>query len=274
MTYNWLAYNGSEIPTYIDLDTVVFNGFSLTNKSKWICVQKLNNHNLASINLSTYFASTVNGGWILNKTYTNNILPFTMSFKADSNLELVYLLDEFKKNTRINEWILDIDVWEWNRRTAKATLKKLDIPSFSTTDKAINEIQWEFEILDPFFVKKDYNSNLFESVDANIVLDLDNQWSYEVFPLINFIIKTATDLDTVTINIWWSNFIINQTLVASDFLQYNWVEKTLTLNWSEIDFIWVFQELDTWYISIWVDFNVEATDLDIDIAVLFNEIQL
>lgn len=274
MTYNWLAYNGSKIPTSIDLDKVMFNGFSLTNKTLWICIQTLNNNTLANINFKTFFAMNVNWWWILNKTYTNNILNFTISFISDSNIWLIKLIDTFKKNTRVNEWILDIDIWWWERRTAKATLTKLNIPSIRVTQTRIAEITWTFELLDPFFVKKDYNSNLFENVSSNIVLDLDNQWSYQVFPLINFIIKTATDLNTITINIWWSNLIINQSLVAWDFLQYNWIEKTLKLNNVEIDFTWVFQELDTWYTSIWVDFNSWVTNLNLDIAVLFNEIQL
>ena len=107
----------------------------------------------------------------------------------------------------------------------------------------------------PFVVVFQINSPFWESIQLNAITynitsalqeEIINTGTARANPIITLSFSSATSVTEISIDFWDYNLIITKNIVANDILRIDSDDKTVLLNWVEIDYTWQLPLLETW----------------------------
>jgi hypothetical protein len=244
---------------------VIFNWFNLLNC--WEIVVEWNYDDINGVQLDTYNAPRIDGGWVLWYYINWKTITFNMVIKETDETWLNTKIDLLKKNLAVKEWLLEI-VINWEKREWKANLTSFTVNRDFTKKTIQNNIQIMFALTNHMYASKGSAVSELWVTSNNLDLDIDNYWTTSCFYKTVVIFWNGNiAVDNVQILKDWYVLEINNSFSDGDILIIDWVNKVVTLNWSQIDFNWPFTELNTW--SNPMQINTTGT-LNVDITILFN----
>jgi hypothetical protein len=83
-------------------------------------------------------------------------------------------------------------------------------------------------------------------VTSTLQEEVINLWRYKAKPIIIITINSATSVDQMTVSVGNYEMTIDETLSASDIIQINREDQTVTLNWLEVDYTGMIPLLEQW----------------------------
>jgi hypothetical protein len=174
------------------------------------------------------------------------------------------LIDVFKLKTSVVEWYLDIKV-NWYYRRTKATVVSnqiLDRKHFN-----INVVPFEitFSTLEPFFYNTNDVSVGEEWVTGDTAINFTYYWTAPSQPRV-YLIFGATTTDTVIFTLNDKQLTVNAMFDGWDVLLYDSLTKSVTINWTEVDYTWTFPQIIYWENNF--DFKINWTTT-VDITILY-----
>jgi len=250
-------------------DDFVFNGYSLNNGTTRK-VRTSNHDDLWVIDLNLFNTPRNDWWWVLWHFYREKTIILWMTLSADSSILLNELVDDFKKNTRETEWFLEITI-NGEIRRVKASITGLNFNRKYYQINFIQDIEISFTTIEPFFYKKTEESVTYTWITADFNEEITNNWTVKTEWVFYLIFWTwIVSLTSVSILTWEDTITINETITDSDVLIVDSNNKIVTLNWVEIDYDWVFLDLQVWYNPISFDFNGWST-VNCDITVIYKK---
>lgn len=224
-------------------DDIVYNNFWLQN-SKYI-ISAINEDN--NIDFDSFEFPLTNWRWFLWYFQRWKKISFDLLIKWSTNEELNNNIDELRKAIFQPNKNLDIKT-NWVVRRIKATC--LSNPkSINHYNITFLKTKLDFETLEPFFYKLNYQTNSFLDKTENFTEEITNQWTSEALPIFFITFKNSIVwTNSIEVEIWENSIIINQTINTWDTLIINWETKEVKYNWTIIDYDWVFPYL-------WVNWN-------------------
>lgn len=233
-------------------EDIAINGFWLQNSN--IITSFISEDNIIDFENFNFPKSNGRGFLWYYKRWKNITLNTTI--KASSKEEFQDLLDELRKQIFKSESLLDIRV-NWVIRRIKVNCvsspKILNHYNITFLKLSIN-----FETLEPFFYELSLQTNTFLNKTANFNEEITNQWTDEVFPTTYFQFKTWLSwVNSVQLKINDSTITVNETINDNDILIIDWEDKTVKLNWVDVDYNWVFPFL--WITQNILTFTIAGT---------------
>lgn len=232
-------------------DDIVFNGFSLSNNK--IRVNKTDFYSLPKRKIKSYNNPRSDGWGVSFAKYSEKTVSFTWSINAETKEEFNEILDDIKKYCDKVEWYLDIRI-NWSIRRAKCTLS-----SFSPEINNYNITNCIFSIsflsLEPYFyeIKDDYL--VFEDTTSSFNSEIKNLWKWKTFPSLFIIFKEVQNSSNLAFWIWDEKIKINRSFNVWDFIEINWYEEKVLVNWDEVNYSGIFPELQTDYNDFMVNID-------------------
>ena len=107
----------------------------------------------------------------------------------------------------------------------------------------------------PFTVVFQINSPFWESVQLNAITynitsalqeEIINTGTAKADPIITLSFTSATSVTEISLDFWDYSIIIQEGIVANDIIRVDSENKTVLLNWEEIDYTWQLPLLETW----------------------------
>ena len=241
-------------------DDIAINWFWLQNENITSVFQSENN----IIDFEKYNFPKSNGRGFLwyYKRWKKILLKCTISWSDPVDFQS--RLDEFRKQIFTQQSFLDIRV-NW-------TIRRIKVNCISAP-KILNHynitflnIDVTFETLDAFFYELSLQTSSFLNKTSSFNEEITNQWSDEVFPQVYFQFKTWLSwVNTVWLQINDSLITINESISDNDILIIDWENKTVTINWVNKDYTWIFPIL--WNSQNIINFTINWT-FEVDINVL------
>lgn len=270
-TLAWWALNWNYNLSTTPQDNFVFNWYSLDNWSS-IRVQTVNYDDVWEIEWNIYNAPQTDWWWVLWHFFRAKQIIFRLSLKSNTLEDLNDLVDDFKKNIRETEWDLDIKV-NWNIRSTKASLTSLKFNRQFYHITFIQPIELIFSTIEPNWKDKYYTVEEFQNVTSSTLEEVINTSSYKTDYRIQFAFAWSwiSWVTQVSIEIDWYEVEIQETITNNDVLIFDWEEKQCTLNWTIIDYSWVFTKFNPWTNQIQFTLNWTFT---VDISVLYKNTYL
>ena len=263
--YNETRYNWSEafIATTIT-DDIIYNWLWLQNNR--IKTSFKNDDNFPEIERSTFQKPIVDWWVVLSRRFSKKQIEVKWTLRWDNEEELNNLIDLFKQKLSAVEWFLDIKVNGIYRRTKATAISPeiLDRQHFN-----ISQVPYSvtFETLDPFF----YNMNEESITDINITGDhsisIVYNWTATSNPRIYFIFETWWSTNEIIFNLNNKRITVSTAISNADVLVFDSIEKTVTLNWVEINYVWSFARIEYW-INL-LEFEINWSPL-LDITLLYS----
>jgi len=265
---NSIPLNSGVAPSDITQDVIVFDWFWLCNS---IFASQTNDYrNVADIDLQTYIAPNIDWWWVLWKFYQEKDINFKIAIKASSKAELNEKIDELKYRTSKTEWLLEITI-DWVTRMLKATVTSLTFPRIKYNDTTIWDIDIVFKTLEPNFYLKNNVGLLYENITSDTNEEITNNWTAKTSPKFYFLFKTwIATLTSTAITVWWFTITVSETISDNDVLIIDGEGKEVTLNWTVVDYDWLFPELGVWSNPINFVFSWAAT-YDVDISTIYKQ---
>lgn len=263
--YNAQTYDrGITFLAWASTDDIIFNWLWLQNAN--IVTSFKNDDNLPVIDIVKYQNPIVDGGGVLRKRYSNKQIVLKWVLKADTEAELNNLIDLVKQKTSKTEWYLDIKVNGYYRRT-KATVISNNIMERKHFNLTFVPFEITFETLEPFF----YNQTEETVTETGITWDHAIEFTYygsaPSQPRVYFIFTTGGGTDEMTFELNWKSLTVSQAISDGDILLFDSLTKTVTINWTEVDYTWTFPTIV--YGDNLFDFNINWTPL-LDITILYS----
>ena len=251
-TINSWVINNTVIFWDLALDNISFNSYWLQNEhiiTQWEWFW-LRDYPARRINIT----DIPQWDWqILNDTFFGwRTISISWVLHTDTSAELDTLIDEFKLKLSFANKLLKHKVND-EIRQINATCNNI---SFWTKEKIYITFDLTFISQDAFWTKTNQDNYLIENMSDNSrIEDITNELK-EAFPFFIFWLKSwsITELD-VKSNWIWIN--ITETINNWDVLYINWKEKEVLLNWTAIDYDWVFPLFENW--SNNVEFTITWT---------------
>lgn len=271
------------IPTELQ-GKIVFDGFSLSSlcsENVGVMIKKMNNLDVADIDISQ-FISWIDDGWgIFNRRYEKKELRCEFVIVGNSYEDLLTRIDEFKRRTKKVEWLFEF-MYNWEVRTYVATVSNW--PKFDELKRWWIQVEWEitFLILSPHRYKKSPTSYIFEDITSlSYTESIDNKGTYKVYPRIVFGFRSAgnNSISKISLEIKKIGEIVGYTvdypatvgngdIVVFDFKNYQINHNSL----SNQKFNGVITALDDGISTL--EFTFSWTSVNCDIAIFYNEIYL
>jgi len=262
--YNQQAYNYDELSAIDSItDSIIFNWFWLQNAN--IVTAFKDDEWFPDIDLTTFQNPVVDGWWILNRRYSKKVIKLKWVLKHNSASELQTLIDNFKLNCSAVEWFLDIKT-NWIYRRTKATVVSSKVFDKRHFDITRTPYELTFETVEPFFYFRSPEtiSDLWVSADHNI--EFTYNWTAISYPRIYFIFWTVSATDEISMTLNWSTVSISEAITTWDIVILDAEEKSVKLNWTEIEYTWTFPNLVNW--SNLFEFEINET-FEVDLTILY-----
>lgn len=246
MTYNASEYNQATynaMQTFLATtltDDIIFNWLWLQNAN--IVTSFKNDDNLPAIDLIRYQNPIVDGGGVLRKRYTNKQIVLRWKLKADTEAELNNIIDVFKQKTSVVDWFLDIKT-NWIYRRTKATVVSNNIMDRKNFNLTFVPFEITFETLDPFFYNKDAETITDTNITGDHLMEFTYYWTAPSQPRVYFVFATGGWTDEMIFELNDRKLTVNHTMLDGDILLFDSVEKTVKINWTEVDYTWTFPTL-------------------------------
>lgn len=225
-------------------EDVMYNWFWLSND--FICINKISDSNWNSVSSETYSNPLADLWWELNYYFREKIIEIRGTLKANNAEDLNNRIDTLKKVLWQNNKNLDIKV-NWTVRRAKASCVNIN----SLFDRNHYNITWipftiQFRIISEFFAETLRQSQTFTSLTAWFIEEVTNRGSVKTEPTVNILINSTTWTDNISFTIWDNSLIITENISTNNTILIDCKEKTVKINWNEIDFSWTFPILEVW----------------------------
>jgi len=246
-------------------DDIIFKSFWLQNAN--IVTSFKDDHNLPNIDLNTYENPVIDGGWVLNRKYTNKDITLRGVLLADTASALQTLIDNFKLKTSEVEWYLEIKV-DWVYRRTKATCVKSDLFDKKHYDITRCPFEITFRTLEPFFYLRSDETVLESWVTANITVDISYNGTAKTYPKFLFAFNSwNTGVTQVAIALNGKTITITDTFSDWDVMIVNCETKEVLINGVDTDYSGVFPNLEYWTNIVETTFT--KTTLNVDMSFLY-----
>lgn len=247
-------------------DTIIFNWYGLQNSS--IITNFKNDQNFPTIELQTRQNPIIDGGWVMNRRYSAKEINLQWTLVASSETALNTLIDTFKRNLSEVEWYLDIQI-NWVYRRTKATCIKNDIFKRNSFDITRCKFDVTFKTLEPFSYLKATQSYLEEWISWDVNIDRDYDGTATTYPTFYIVFWPSVSWTTaLSIEANDKKISIAETFWPADILIIDCANKTVTLNWADIDYTGTFPFLQ--YGSNSLDIKINWT-FTCDLSILYSE---
>lgn len=247
--------------------------FQQVGASWGIAVQSFNGYDLNNISITSFESSLADGGWVINKKYGNKSLSMVLYIQWTTHNDVIARIDDLKKNIQAVEWDLDIKI-AWSARRYKATVSSIVIPSFKSLHDYVEWIEVEFLITSPHWesptIQQTYVQNITTPTYSKVV---DNIGTYKVYPVVQVITNTSSTLSSISIthksvgDLTWYTITINETIPEFSVIIFDYVNKTVTVNWVEVNFSGIMMPIEI--NSSVFDFSFTWT-IDVNTYILYN----
>lgn len=250
MTYGW-----GIAPLTLTQDIFVFDWNSLHSNTLWVRVTGVDYDDLWGIDIETYNSPQVDWGWVLSYLYHKKTITFSLSLYADTIPLLNELVDNFKKRTSKQEWLLEVTI-DWVIRTCTATRSSLDFGRKYYNLNFLPNVKISFVTMSPHRVAKIWESKTY-SITWNHYEDLDYKGTAPVYhkTYISFASAGNSWITSLVINTRGTALTVTNSIINWDMLIVDGVNKVVTLNWTEIDYTWIFKPLVPWSNIVTYVFN-------------------
>ncbi len=234
--------------------SVSFGGYTLQD-CKDIFMEDWNYDDINKVQMDTYNAPRTDWGGLLGYYINGKKLDFRIILKSDDETDLNNKLDELKKNLWKPNQELKIEI-NGGFRVWVASMTSFSVNRDFSNDRIQDNIQVSFTALnhwyDEWIQLKTYNN-----VVGNISLDIENIGTTSAYYKIFIVFSPGNSwVNEVKVLQNWYTLTINQSINDSDILVIDWVEKeVIHNNVNEIDYSWIFQELETGSNPIQIQFN-------------------
>lgn len=270
--------NDSQPIAWLTKGIVQFNDFDLSDFTVWgtgFIVKTWNELSLENIILEEYVSEIIDWGTIIDKRYWNKRISFKLFIQGSDNADLLSKINALKQNLHSKNGYLYITrnniVYRY-----EATCESIIIPSFSSIDDFIDNIELSFILTSPHSViEEPIVWNWTKTADFEKIIN--NLWTYKSYPKVMIIWKSwcaITDTDIELKKVWettWNNIFIDQAITEWDVLEIDYNAKTINFNQSEIPFTWFLTPLETW-LNVF-DFTFTGT-VNVDVYILYNKVFL
>lgn len=221
-------------------DDIIFNWFGFQNAN--VVTSFKDDQNFPNIELQAFQNPIIDGGWILNRRFASKDITLKGVLKTATASEMETLIDTFKLKTSGVEWFLDIKI-DWTYRRTKATCVKSDVFKRQSFDITRCPFEITFKTVEPFFYLRTKQTYFEEWVTGNINIDLWYYGTATAFPKVYFFFGTVFWTDAISLELGWNKIEIAEAITTNDILIIDCLEKTVTLNWTAIDYTWSFPAL-------------------------------
>lgn len=265
--YNNWAFNQKRdfIAWVTSYDDIVFNWLGLQNEN--ITTSFKDDDNLPMIQLIDYQNPLIDWGGILNKRYSEKKITLSWRLKSDTAEWLNNLIDIFKEKTSVTEWYLYIRVNGAYRRT-KATVVGSDI--LNRNHYNITAVQYRLQLitLEPFFYDMNGETITEEGIVGNTSIEFQYTGTAWSDLRLYMIFNQAADVDEIILSMNDRQISIDALVSAWDVLYLDWKSKSITINWTEVDYTGAFPRIK--YGSNLLDINITGT-FDVDTTILYEK---
>lgn len=236
-----------------DLGKLVFNSFNLSDcwELSW---DTSNYDDMNKIDIDTYDAPRIDGGWVLGYFVRGKSLKFSLVVKKNTEQELNEFIDDFKLKLFKKEWYLRILV-NGKYRQVKASLTSLEFNRDFEKPTYLTNVSLSFMAMENF---KDETSTYWTETSVfspTLSLDINNTGARTDWSLYFIFWAWVSNCDEITIQKDWYTLTINETMADWDILIVDWQTKQVLHNWVSIDYDWPFTQIDTWSNPILVSVN-------------------
>lgn len=243
--WSWTA------PVSATLDDISINNFWLQNSN--ITVSNIQDDTITAI--SKFDNPQINGRWFLSNFKRGRNITMQVTISWSSKSDFLTRLDNFRKEIYKEESVLSWLKADWEYRKIKVNC--ISNPKvFNNYNITFLTLNLTFESLEPFWYKESYQSKNITGKTANFSEEITNQWIAVTDPNIYVIFNTAT-VSAFSIALWNDTITITETITDWDIVYINWKEKTVTLNWTEIDYSWIFPTM--WISSNFFNYTITGT---------------
>jgi len=233
--------------------TIQYNNIDLTDyvNWSWYMIQTWNDLSLDNTLIQEYVSKIVDGWTVIDKRYWNRHLNFNLFIQGTSNADLINKIQFLKQELNSPNWKLYI-TRNWVVYSYEATCVNIVIPSFSTNDDFIENINLNFLLTSPHWIIEEA-VNLQTHEIANFASTIQNVWNYKAYPKIILTGTTWCAITNIVIDLkklWaltWISLTIAVNLNVWDVLIIDYVLKTVTLNWVAQVFDWFLAPLQVWF---------------------------
>lgn len=214
--------------------------------------------NLWTIDTQTFNAPMVDWWWVLGQFYRSKTITFRLSIVWDTLSEVNEAIDNLKRDTRKSEGYLEISV-NWTIRRCRASRIWLELNRRYYHLTLVPDVTLTFMTVDPHRTEKTAFSST-ETVAGDLTYTVENSGSAPVFPVtyVNFG-SGNSGITSVELTYQWQTITITQSFADGDILTIDAVNKLVKRNNTELDFDWVFTQLDVGDNIVDLEFNWGAT---------------
>lgn len=241
--FNLAVFNSiPEVTTTVPQDDIVYGGYSLKNAS--MTISKIGYDNGHSVDAPTYSNPLTDLGGELSYYFRQKIVVIRGNLKAENREQLEMAIDDMKRALGRPKQDLDIKV-NGNIRRAKASCVNLD-SLFDRQHYHITFIPFtiQFRIISEFSKELARKTQSFNNLTDDITEEITNTGTVSTNPTVSIVFNTATTVNNVTFGIGDNTITISEAISASDVIQIDCENKTVTLNSLEIDFSGTFPILE------------------------------
>jgi len=245
---------------------IIFNWFNLLDCSEFVA--EWNYDDINWVQLDTYNAPRVDGGWVLWYYINWKQIEFKLIIKKDTEEDLNDAIDLLKRELAVKDWILELKI-NWVYRRWEANLTGLQFNRDFEKKTILSSVTVSFNLTNHLYAEiSDAYTEAWITWN-NLALDIDNDWTTKCFYKLAFIFWSGNSwVDNIRVEHDWYFIEINKVLNDWDILLIDWVNKEVLFNTTAIDYDWVFTELNTGSNPIQISINWTP---NVDITTLFNK---
>ena len=192
-----------------------------------------------NIDLQTFNIPTEDGKGFLGYYKRGKNITLKLTIKESTTALFQTRLDNLRRELFKEESLLDIKV--------NGTIRRIKVNCVSAPKILehynITFIQMEiaFQTLESFFYEIWKQSSIFQSKTASFDEDITNQGTDITFPVVYIQFKTwLSSVTSTAFTINSNTLTISETINDNDVIIIDWEEKTVTINWTEVDYSGVF----------------------------------
>jgi len=226
-----------------------------------------NYDDINKFDISTYNAPRIDWWWLLWYYINWKQIDFRIILRADNETDLNNKIDEMKKKLAKPNQDLKIKI-NWEYRVWEASLNKFEVNRDFSEGTIQSNIQIWF-IANTHWESNNSSITTYNNVTTNINMDIENNWTTSCDYIITIVFSPGSSwVDNIIIEKDWYELEINQSVSPWDVIVINWIEKEVLYMMTEIDYDWVFRQLEVGSNPIILKLNWSPV---CTVSVVFNE---